>query len=1333
MSEKTSNLLKKTFMVPGVLKFILLCGLAATLHSSAVELTTPSFLVLLNDENGAVARIAPEKGHSLKSIHNEYRVMARSGDLFAGEYTDRVINTSTSNEWQKIYECTNPELPEITIIKRYRIGNNGLLERELEFHSSASEPLFLQIFTSSRFTSDYQKSGYWFGAGYLGPYQPVPKVRSARRVDEYVQSSKGMVFIHNDGKMSYAHYRTNINDTPVWPWWNSSINSYREKSDRLYYLPDGWKMCLGTLDLAPKTGKIRIGDKIGHFKGDIHSFFIDIYGKDAIVREELDSIKRPDLPWLDDVVCTSPYGMEADLRYLSSMLDEGNFIVTNTTTFQWADYRWVDGARGSRGGYYTIDELKYFFNSFKKITPRARAFNYSITVAGTIDSPIVNEHPEYFRKYDRNGEIESHFPGVLTNYQTRMQIPEVRKFMANHLFDMAKRFGLELVYLDEAQQQNTIDWERGDAIRDDHLVEVFREMRRRSVEDKIACFYNGSGLPYADINYIEALDQLKRENWRNFAGVAFGLELFSLLAPDSRIVPIYANIKDNDVSNRLIALGWLPTPRSGGMPISIIRAAREVGKSFPTAIDYTPDWKKDFSVDVESYSVRRKDCSDVIVSFINRKNEAATLDVQVDLASTGFNAEQRINVWALTTRNPSGTVEYWLSNAEYREQSRTFNWYDGFISSTQLIYSGKPEGMLEHQFRSLPVDFMGQLVVTASPMALFALDGLPFNFFFTNYHGTKITGSQFVSNHKEAELLLADRELLFEDIRLDDQPIQANWIDVGGTLFQKITVPGGKHVVSYNTTARTEKRLDTVEMHAVFDPDSRIIRVSGAPENTLFALEYQGRTRLTSTSPLHLPERYENGEWQLRAAGTAAPSITLQLSNGKKSSVQFQPRPHRQPKRSDEPCDLTVNGVQVKHAASEVLFPGTPLRDLQENLDPAAAFADPQKLMLSARSTRREDTLDARFYAGFEITGSKELALRLTSYFYGQYGPGGFRNHVYGMGIPKIDFAGMIIDYRVNGKYTKRLAVSFGIGGKALKNALPSWGCGKEYDSLVTLGDLICQAKITDFRFPVMKYAPENWDGTFFISIGCTHVLPARGFELEILGGDGTYSNFPLMEAVALEAEFNREVPAALELGRLASVPNADNLLSFDRKLPDWVKLPPMLPLPRSASKQVQKVQGYFAYDDDALYFIGEADEVMREIRLNPNVQPWENDALELYFTRPGKAALQIVIDAAGKLALLENGIPLADRGNIVCKVQVKPNHGFRVFAKIPWSLLDIKEITPGLTVKYNLARSRRGTPSELSCTAPVKILFNESDHFGSFHLGKEVKGTGRFDEFFVK
>ena len=276
---------------------------------------------------------------------------------------------------------------------------------------------------------------------------------------------------------SFAHFRVKINDSVVFPWWQSTIGSYREKNDRLHYLPDGWRLSLGTLDLQPGSS-ISFTDQIVLFSGGLHEFFHDILSRDPDFQRELATL--PPAPHvLDNVLCVIGWGFDPYLKYLAEMTGEGALVCKNLLSANWADYRWQDGFHSKTGGFITGPEIQSYIVRLHTISPRVQAGCYAITVGSDLHSPIFHEHPEWFRRKNRAGKEDILFPGMFTNYQTMMNRGEIRDFLSQTCSQMADYIGAAYIYMDEAQHQNTINWQTMELVRDDHVADFWKQLRHQ--------------------------------------------------------------------------------------------------------------------------------------------------------------------------------------------------------------------------------------------------------------------------------------------------------------------------------------------------------------------------------------------------------------------------------------------------------------------------------------------------------------------------------------------------------------------------------------------------------------------------------------------------------------------------------------------------------------------------------------------------------------------------------------------------------------------------------------------------------------------------------------
>jgi hypothetical protein len=1005
---------------------------------------------------------------------------------------------------------------------------------------------------------------------------------------------------------------------------------------------------------------------------------------------------------------------------MTDMNDEGSIIFRSLLSADWADYRWADGFTSRGGGHITAEEVQNYIHNIHNISPRIMMGVYAITIATDRFSKIYAEHPEWFRKYSRSGDEDPLFPGVMTNYQSMINIPECRNFLADSLFDMSDLIGSPYVYLDEAQQQNTINWQRNELIRDDHSIMLWARMKENAVKRNKILFFNGSGNPYADINYMEATTrQLSPQNWREFAGIALGLEMFSKLRPTGRIALLYWN-KATDYISRCLSMGWIPVPNVGAS-IPLIRVVYETGKTLPVGARYTPDWKNDPKTTVESYAVRRLNSNDILLSFLNRSGKTTDIPVKLELNSLGFAKGTRINIWAMCTRCKGGQ-NYLLSDAESRANYKEFGWSERTISNPKLIYSGIAEKVLNHTFAKVPANSLVQLVITPSPLAIYSLNNLVQNYFYTKRIGVNFNDRIVTSKRSDVELLLADKNRIFVNVTLDGKNVKVKQVDIGGMLFQTVHIPTGTHKLDWNTQPRTS--VAAQKFSAKFS--KRKIEVNCESPNTLFAVERHGRTVVTRTAPILLPEQFENGYYTLRQAGRLAGGKPVGLYGGAKTRVIYKEYPSIPEKVKLSKVDQTVKGL---HVTSEATFLSRhrQLRQLQPDLEPCHVSASAAELKLHAGTTRREDVLDIDHYAGLEFSGAETLRLKLTNSFYKAHSLGGDHNHVYSK-APHKDFSGLIVDYRVDGKYVKRVAFSIGLGSEKLKNAFPAWGKNKVQDIHVSLGDLLNKPERT-FSLDLRKYAPKKWDGFVFFSIGNNHIEPNRTLDVEILEINRRDVNDFIngMEFGNL-AKILKKIPDLLPMPKLKQPPK-----SLKKIVPSewtrWAKISSLLPYPGDRALR-EKTYANLAYDSKNLYIAITAAEKKRTPKTSM-AMPWSNDCVECYFQTANGKIIQIIVDASGRAV----SFPRQALTGTIVKTQQDKNKSYTVFLAIPWNTLKVKKVYAGVKLRFNLCRTRLAPGAEKSAWGPVRqsFGFRDIDNFGTIMAGTIVDGMGRFEEFPVE
>ena len=322
--------------------FLLIAAAMPAVLLSDIVLKSDTGTFMLDETSGAIKKIVDRKNRTVvEKTQNRYIVMSKAGDVAAFENQDKSAPVVRKGN-RVTFNCTNSKLPDMLITKTYWVENNGL-RRTLTFANKGKNKRYVLPMTDIELEKSFKKNLWHLGAGYIGPYKPLPHVDVERPVNEYRQSSKGMILINPDEKLgNFSHYRVKINNTVVLPWWHSTIGHYREYADRLYYTPKGYRMGLGTLDVLPNGGKISVTDCFNAFDGDMFTFFDGVFMKDKEIAAEFKSV--PASPaWIKDIFCVTPMSIVDYTRYVNDMVDEGLLMPLGTPLADWSDYRSKNG------------------------------------------------------------------------------------------------------------------------------------------------------------------------------------------------------------------------------------------------------------------------------------------------------------------------------------------------------------------------------------------------------------------------------------------------------------------------------------------------------------------------------------------------------------------------------------------------------------------------------------------------------------------------------------------------------------------------------------------------------------------------------------------------------------------------------------------------------------------------------------------------------------------------------------------------------------------------------------------------------------------------------
>jgi hypothetical protein len=529
---------------------------------------------------------------------------------------------------------------------------------------------------------------------------------------------------------------------------------------------------------------------------------------------------------------------------------------------------------------------------------------------------------------------------------------------------------------------------------------------------------------------------------------------------------------------------------------------------------------------------------------------------------------------------------------------------------------------------------MEQFLVTESPASLYAYDDLPLNFYVTTRKGGRILGDRIHLDRK-ADILLADKDYAFADVKANGVNVPVRSVNIGGRAFTLVTLGAGDWTLSYSKTPRrTGGAL----------PD---LPSSKAPLK-------RSAVRTVSTSYMY-------------------PASNAIVSVGRKIG------------------DVTLLRKAEMTTKCERNY------YLQTNIPPAVAKADDRNLVLTAGTTRRQViTRRLEAFAGFEFSGLTKAKFRFTHTFNDAFTIRLKHTYPWGAGDSSTHFAGMVVDYRVNGKYVKRVNLFTGLYyPKSVVVNPATWGKGAKPDSCRELGNWIEEKPERTFALDFAEFAPKGWDGTLFISLGEARLQPGRMMTLEFLALNDTEG-----AEVLHPKEFTglRDRPAPVDSKPLKTAP-----ASMKEIMPDewtaWTKLPGRFSKTREGRAKYDTTV-YLAHDYQYLYFGIIADDDRGAMIGQRSVV--QNDHMEYVIVRPDGTVFQFVADARGLLNLYVDNKAAPIPGKTVCRVKRTRGGPWIQFMAIPMEILKLDLQKRSASVRANVCRVRRGLHGEFTSWAPV-------------------------------
>ena len=1298
---------------------------------------------------------AKTKERCLNSLEGRYHLEDRQSLVTGRESADTVLRAEFSEKEQRVeLTCSNPDVPDLVIRKQYWPDGNKLFQR-VAFTTRSRDLQFITFNTETAFTRAYRKGSYYMGgADGGGPLIPAPKLSVWQKVVGFQNTAKGMLLHQPIRGYSFAHMRTHLDDTFVWPYFTGAVASYCEPVNVLHYTPDGWDMSLGTSKLSTDK-ETSYTQYVTVFDGDWQTFLRSEYPALPDVQQALAEI--PPVPdWVNDVKLYAGGDLQR-IRNIVEATEEGTIMVLVTGFGGWSDYYVDQGMPGKFGGLITGPELKDYIGRIKALSPRIKVGIYMWALSTFDTTRIYKEHPEWFRYGNKDGEVLNTFPGFWTNLAHLLSIPECYDEILSQFDRVLGYLETDYIYLDDPKAINPVDWASGEYTRDDQSFRFFLDIKRIAAKhgpDKVV-FFNNQCNPYGDINFIEARAHLRENFWRNFSGIsAINQEFIGATRPDARIVPLYYIPPfRREYMNRVLALGWIPSLTYCD-PIEsrpFFQAAFELGNCRSLPARYSPDWKSDPKTQVESYAVRRYGDHGALVSFINHARTPETVPVQIDLDSLDLDRDGRVFVWEYRIEDGE-TYTGELTESMARHVYADTGWHLDRVTRRKLVYEGPYRPRLDFRIETEPL-ILHQFYITTEPAAVYSENNMPANYLFDRMPRVDVRVRAdweersleiaIDSERDRAEImaLLPLSAYRITRFLLNGKSVRPDWASEGDDVFPLVTVDKGRHRLDLEFDVATGPAgVDTSKFQVDVAPGGAMVTLPGF-DRALVTVEREGRAlfnRFISGErgrlPLPIvPPRQKPGDYDvtcsLRAVvdneGRILPvkeaRASLTLSEVAEPLVQPTRPPPVPEEREVTAVNRTINGVEILQSAKVT---SSPLRsEIQPELESLMAAVNPDDLVLEAGTTRKVIQfchLPPRYdlgaaFAGFEIRDLRKVKVRLENTFCDAF-------HARGRGFhlpPKPNsrnFAGIVIDYHTPQGYTKRVGLATGILHPECSSTHPDYGTATVADEFRDLGTALIEEPEAVFSIDLQEYAPVGWDGQVWLSVGTDWVTGDRRLKLQILGVNDAVTDEAATGTDPREFQEAYAKPRVIEVSR-----SPGGILVDGPSGEEWWRgaaLADQFYLLGAPGISEARTTAKLLYDDDNLYVAFICDEPARKKPLILGAAPWSDDSVEVWVdvNRDRKTFRQVIVNAAN------NKVEYGEAGptpiGATSAVYVDTGKRWMVEVVIPFKGLGVEPPKPGDEWRLSLCRYRpagTGFNTQMIVWAPLKAKgFHDLANFGT-------------------
>ena len=560
-------------------------------------------------------------GINLVSDSNDlYTLQTTSGGAWHRESNDRVVQAS-GDPSKRVFRCTNPGFPSLTILKTYSFDANGNLLKRVEFSSASTEGFLTyraRFAMDDEFVRDSNPGGFAPGLGGSDP-------RTGQSLDATPYRIK------TDQSLGINVSRDKVNDVAV-------LSNHFGVTDSVLRTAEGWDLRIFSDYLStakPVSGEVAYRT----FCGDLVAFAA-LVAQSPIQRELFDE-SRPE--WTQALVCDAMYAATPEAHEIAKAL--APLPVTSTIWFlapPWGN--WWATSDPPKSSHHDVSAIA---SELRSSSPNAKISAYTNMTFDEL-SDVFSKHRS-FGVADKNGDLIG--SGWLSDtlgapsYPLQIMNPEARSYwIAMHADRMAWNppgWKLDFFYMDgPGWGGEEFDWALKDVAQAYDWARYAGDLKKTlKASNPNAVFFANGMPPHSDIGYIEAPDSWwetlngKQGNWPELSRVFLTWKLCE--DPGYTTILLFDRGKNQpSISTYTIAYGWCGQSQTVSHKPWLLAALEYRGLRLEGEGLQRPWWREATPPETEACAFRKG--KNVLVQAIRHAPGSADFALQIDPAKLGL-------------------------------------------------------------------------------------------------------------------------------------------------------------------------------------------------------------------------------------------------------------------------------------------------------------------------------------------------------------------------------------------------------------------------------------------------------------------------------------------------------------------------------------------------------------------------------------------------------------------------------------------------------------------------------------------------------------------------